>query len=70
LAFWNHEVESATSPACDFCVKNGVAPANASQCGHGLTLLASAVSRSEAKSAFWVTNENWYNIYTFSIPIA
>jgi hypothetical protein len=34
LAFWNHEVASATGAACDFCVKNGATRANASQCGH------------------------------------
>ena len=34
LAFWNHEVASATEAACDFCVKNDAIRANASHCGH------------------------------------
>ena len=34
LAFWNHEVASATGAAYDFCVKNDAIRANASQCGH------------------------------------
>jgi hypothetical protein len=31
-AFRNHGVASARSAACDYCVKNAVIPANASQC--------------------------------------
>jgi hypothetical protein len=40
LAFWNHEVASATGAACDFFVKNDAIRANASQCGDYLTHIA------------------------------